>query len=106
GQQYLLPTNQIKSYSSSVILGAVVNIVFNIPFIYLWGLTGAICATILSETSVTLFQIYKVRTQVDLKKVFLNVPKYLIAGLVMFLIVIKVNTSTHFNVISLIGQIA
>ncbi|MFM9597576.1 polysaccharide biosynthesis C-terminal domain-containing protein, partial [Streptomyces scabiei] len=53
-----------------------------------------------------LFQIYKVRTQVDLKKVFLNVPKYLIAGLVMFLIVIKVNTSTHFNVISLIGQIA
>ncbi|KRM96890.1 MOP superfamily flippase transporter [Liquorilactobacillus aquaticus DSM 21051] len=105
GQQFLLPTNRIKSYSSSVILGAVVNIICNVPFIYFGGLYGAMAATILSELSVTSYQIWKIKNLISLKQLFVNVPKYLLAGLVMFAVVFKLNNSVHFYVISLIWQI-
>lgn len=105
GQQYLLPTNQIKSYSSSVILGAVVNIICNVPFIYFWGLSGAVAATVLSELAVTIYQLWKIRKQVELKRLAVNVPKYLLAGLIMFIAVFKISTMIRFNFMSLILEV-
>lgn len=53
GTQYLLPVNRVKDFTTSVTIGAVVNIILNFPFISLWGLNGAMWATVLSEVAVT-----------------------------------------------------
>lgn len=87
GTQYLLPTNQTRSYTMSVVLGAVVNIIINIPLITLWGAVGAAIATVLSETTVTIYQLWIVHKQVVANKLFADTWKYLLAGLMMFVIV-------------------
>lgn len=97
GQQYLLPTDRIKVYTGSVVAGAIVNLILNLPFIYLWGLHGAIMATVSSEVVVTGYQLWHVRQNLDLKKMFHNVPKYALAGIVMFIVVNRVCVTLDFT---------
>ena len=42
GVQYLLPIHKQKQFTWSVTLGAVVNLILNVPLIRIWGLNGAI----------------------------------------------------------------
>ena len=94
GNQYLLPTNQNKSYTVSVIIGAIVNLILNIPLIIYLGTVGASIATVISEMSVTVYQIFIIHKQLNLHTLFSDLSKYLIAGLVMFLIVFKISLLT------------
>ena len=94
GNQYLLPTNQNKSYTVSVIIGAIVNLMLNIPLIIYLGTVGASIATVISEMSVTVYQIFIIHKQLNLHTLFSDLSKYLIAGLVMFLIVFKISLLT------------
>ena len=87
GTQYLLPTNQNGAFTKSVVLGAVVNIIVNIPFILLWGALGATVSTVLSELAVTTYQLYVLRYQVNYRSLFIDTGKYLLAGFIMFLAV-------------------
>jgi len=87
GTQYLLPTNQTKAYTKSVVWGATVNIVINVPLILLWGAVGATVATVLSEISVTAYQLWTIRNQISFNRLFAEVDKYLLAGLIMFIVV-------------------
>lgn len=110
GQQYLLPTDKIKVYTESVVAGAVINLVLNLPFIYLWGLHGAIMATISSEVVVTGYQLWHVRKDLDLGRMFCNVPKYILSSTVMFVIVnqmcVSLNSNTTFlNIILLATEV-
>lgn len=61
GTQYLLPTNQMKFYTISVISGAVVNAVFNLVLIKPLGCIGASIATVLAELAVTAVQFWFLR---------------------------------------------
>lgn len=94
GNQYLLPTNQNKSYTVSVIIGAIVNLMLNIPLIIYLGTVGASIATVISEMSVTVYQLFIIHKQLNLHTLFSDSSKYLIAGLVMFLIVFKISLLT------------
>lgn len=110
GQQYLLPTNKIKIYTGSVVSGAIVNLILNLPFIYLWGLHGAVFATICSEIVVTGYQMWHVRTNLSLKKMFINVPKYALASLTMFIVVNRICamfnlTSTFKSILAIASEI-
>ncbi|KRL87470.1 flippase [Ligilactobacillus apodemi] len=101
GAQYLLPTNKVKAFTTSVVLGAIVNAIANLPFIYFWGLNGAMYATVLSELVVTGYQLWYVRKLVSMKKLFTNVYKYLFAGIVMFIPVFLIDNAVKTSVISL-----
>lgn len=101
GQQYLVPTNQIKKYTTSVILGACFNFITNFIFIDLWGLKGAMWATVASEVVVTSYQLWAVRKQVHFTEMFRNTFKYLIAGVVMFIPVYLMNIKLHTSVLTL-----
>lgn len=105
GTQYLLPVNRVKEFTNSVLLGAIVNIILNIPFIYLWGLKGAMMATVISEFAVTFYQLYKVRKDVEFKNMFSNVPKYIISGIIMFIPVFYLDNTLRTNVITLAIEI-
>ncbi|UQB62625.1 polysaccharide biosynthesis C-terminal domain-containing protein (plasmid) [Lactiplantibacillus plantarum] len=94
GTQYLLPTNQNKPYTISVMIGAIVNLILNVPLIMYLGTVGASIATVFSETSVIAYQLFAIRHQVSFNKMFFESFKYLISGLVMFLIVFEINRKT------------
>lgn len=84
GTQYLLPTKQTRSFTLSVVLGAIVNLIANIPLILMYGAIGASVATVLSEFSVTLYQLISVRNQIEYKRLFEDIYKYLVSGIIMF----------------------
>ncbi|GEP18442.1 oligosaccharide flippase family protein [Pediococcus pentosaceus] len=87
GTQYLLPTNQNGAFTRSVVFGAVVNIIVNIPFIMFWGVLGATMSTVLSELAVTGYQLYVLRHQISYRSLFKDTEKYLLAGIIMFLVI-------------------
>lgn len=95
GVQYLLPIHKQKQFTWSVTLGAVVNLILNVPLIRIWGLNGAMWSTVLSEISVTLYQMWAVRNLLSFKELFADSWKYFIAGLVMFVPIFWMNT--HLN---------
>ncbi|MCG0906361.1 oligosaccharide transporter (flippase) [Lactiplantibacillus plantarum] len=66
----------------------------NIPLIIYLGTVGASIATVLSEMSVTVYQLFTIHKQLNLHTLFSDLSKYLIAGLVMFLIVFKISLLT------------
>ncbi|MFC6179777.1 oligosaccharide flippase family protein [Lactiplantibacillus daowaiensis] len=105
GQQYMMPTKQIPAYTKSVILGAIVNIVFNIPLIMWLGAVGAPIATVAAELAVTIYQLVSVRKQLTIKYLFTDLGKYLIAGVVMFFGVYFLNITMNISVLSLLAQI-
>lgn len=105
GLQYLMPVDRLKEFTTSVVLGAVVNIILNVPLIYLWGLNGAMIATVLSEAVVTGYQLWVIRKDVELKKMFINVPKYLIAGVTMFIPVYWINTHVHTSILTIFADV-
>ncbi len=105
GTQYLLPTKQTKAYTTSVILGAIVNLVINIPLILLWGAVGTAIATVISELVVTLCQLKVVREQVQFRKLFQGTGKYLSAGIMMFVVVTLFNKQLPSSWISLFLEV-
>lgn len=105
GRQYLVPTNQVRQFTISIVLGAVFNFVANFVFIDLWGLNGAMWATVASEAVVTGYQMWAVRKQVHFTEMFRNMFKYLIAGVVMFIPVYVMNIRLHTNVVTLVLEV-
>ncbi len=87
GVQYLLPTDQVKPYTVSVILGALVNIIVNVPLILWFGTMGAMIGTILSESVVTIYQIYAIKNQLSLGELFSESWKYCLSALIMFVFI-------------------
>ena len=83
GVQYLLPTNQLRPFTTSVVFGALANMILNIPFILLWHSNGAMFATVLSELLVTVYQLAKVRNQIHISLIFYEAWKYFVAALIM-----------------------
>lgn len=84
GTQYLLSTKRQKEFTISVVIGAIVNFIFNLILINLFKSTGAAIATVIAELSVTIVQFIFVRKDFDLKAIFKMSIKYFIAGLIMF----------------------
>ncbi|ARD07213.1 hypothetical protein B1745_06330 [Lactobacillus amylolyticus] len=91
GVQYLLPIHKQKDFTISVTCGAFVNIVLNIPLIYLWGLNGAMISTGISEFSVTAYQLFAVRHLLNFKELFRGSWKYFISSFFMFIVVFWMN---------------
>lgn len=105
GQQFLLPTKQTFTYTVSVVLGAVTNIIVNVPLILAWGVYGAMVATLLSELAVTLYQLIRVRKALHMRRLFSNSLKYGVAGICMFIPVYLLNVNMKISTFSLAGQI-
>ncbi|MDN3985564.1 flippase [Lactiplantibacillus plantarum] len=105
GIQYLLPTNQVQSYTASVVLGSVVNIILNVPLILMWGTMGAIVATVLSEATVSGYQIYKIRQQLPISSLFQETWKYALSGLAMFMVITVIAQLFGSGVVGIIVEV-
>ncbi|XEO93599.1 flippase [Latilactobacillus sakei] len=105
GIQYLLPTGHNKEFTMSVTVGAVVNIILNVPLIMWLGTEGAMISTVVSEFSVTLYQFYIVRKELDLLQMMQDTWKYLLSGLTMFITVLTMNIRLPFSMLQLVIQV-
>lgn len=105
GVQYLLPTKQNRKYTTSIVCGAVVNILMNIPLILIFGTDGAIISTVISEIVVSCYQFISIKDQVSLKIMFSESYKYIFAGIIMFTVVYELNGILSVTWISLIIEI-
>lgn len=105
GIQYLLPTNQTFKYTKSLIISTIFSIVASFPMIYFWGLPGAMLTTVFSEVLVTVYQLFTVRHEIKLGRLFINVPKFMISSMVMFIIVFCMNLYWEFNFITMIVEV-
>lgn len=90
GTQYLMPVNRVKEYTTSVTVGAVSNIVFNLFLIEGWGANGAAVATVLSEFLVSATQIVMIRGTIRRRKLFQEQWKYFLCGFLMYLVVNRI----------------
>ena len=106
----MIPTNRQNLLTLSVLVGALVNFILNIILIRIYQSIGAAISSIVAEATVTLVQIYLVRKEFSVKDVFANAMRYLIAGVIMLIVLIKLGniltpTIIHTSVMILSGAI-
>ena len=89
--QYLIPNERERDFIVSVILGAVVNLLFNFIFIPQYGAVGATIGTVFAELSVATYQTFAVIKILPIKKYFHYFGKSLLASSIMFIAVFVVH---------------
>lgn len=87
GAQYLVPVNKNNKYTISILGGALVNIVINIPLIKFFSASGAAAATVISEVVVTLIQVKYTQKDLDIRPSFSEVYKIIISCIPMGLFI-------------------
>ncbi len=80
---YIIPAQRDKVYIVSVILGAVVNIAFNLALIPRYGAVGAAVATILAELIVMVYQTLLVRKELDVIQYIKDNAIFIPIGMIM-----------------------
>lgn len=88
GIQYLIQVGEQKIYTFSVVVGAIVNMIFNFILIHAIGTIGAVISTVLAEYTILAVQLYFVHQDISVKEFFKPSIKYLIAGTVMLFCVV------------------
>lgn len=105
GNQFLIPAKQVNSYTNSVLFGSILNIIIDIPLIKLWGLNGAVIATVVSEAAISAYQFIIIKRQMNVEKWIPNIIKYLFASIIMFIIVYNISQRYVLNTVSFVLEI-
>lgn len=106
GNQYLIPLGRNRTYTNSVLLGALVSIVLNVPLILLFQTQGAMITSVVCEFAVAFYQLHAIRQELPLRVLFNEFWKYLFAGLIMFVIVFYLHLHWKFTLLTFFVEIA
>jgi O-antigen/teichoic acid export membrane protein len=85
--QYLIPIKNDKPYVVSTVIGAIINLVFNMTFIPLLQAKGALIGTLLAEFSVFFVQMLYVRKEFPVMKYLKSCIAFFPMGIIMGVIV-------------------
>lgn len=88
GMQYLIPTKRQNTFTVTVLVGAVTNLVLNIILIGRLQALGAAIASVAAETTIALVQLFIIRKELSILKIFKCSLNYLLAGIFMLLVLI------------------
>lgn len=105
GTQYLMPVNRVKEYTTSVTIGAVSNVIFNLFLIGGWGANGAAVATVCCEFLVTVSQLMMIRHTISRRKMFREEWKYFLCGFLMYLVVNRICLIINMTVSNLVLEV-
>ena len=83
GTQYLIPTKREKTVTATVVAGAVINFLLNIFLIREYGSEGAAVASVITETVVSVVQLFLVRKELNLMRIIKEGTTYFAAGGIM-----------------------
>ncbi len=85
GSWYLVPLQMNKAYTCPIVIGAIVNFVFNILFIPYYGAVGAAAVTLITEAIILLIQVWFLRREFEFGRLFKQyVLRYFLMGFIMF----------------------
>ncbi|TDL78990.1 flippase [Peribacillus frigoritolerans] len=84
GTQYLVPLGKMREYTTSLYIGAIINLIINFILIREYGAVGAAIGTLCAEITVIVVQILFVRKDIDIRRVTPKLIIYLISGGLMF----------------------
>ncbi|MCH5172388.1 MAG: oligosaccharide flippase family protein [Erysipelotrichales bacterium] len=96
--QYLIPKKKDKIFTLSVLIGAVINVIFNLIFISLYGAVGACIGTIAAELFVMVYQIIAVRKEIPVGKYLLKSLYYFIPGAIMLVLILLFASYVDINI--------
>ncbi len=105
GTQYLMPVNRVKEFTTSVTIGAVSNVIFNLFLIEAWGANGAALATVGSEFLVTASQLVMIRKTISRRRLFHEQWKYFGSGLIMFIVVNRISVTINMTIANLVLEV-
>ena len=91
GIQYLIQTKQQKNFTISVTIGAIINVIFNLILINLIGTVGAAISSVIAEFTVLGVHFIYMRKDIKILDVLKLSIKYLISGLIMYVIVLNIS---------------
>ncbi|MEF2889954.1 MAG: polysaccharide biosynthesis C-terminal domain-containing protein [Turicibacter sanguinis] len=83
--QFLIPNNKDKEYTISIVFGAILNFLLNLKLIPIFGLNGAIFATLITEAAICIAQFLCAKNDLPIKKYFIIIIPYFIFGIIMYL---------------------
>lgn len=104
--QIFIPLRKDKYTFYPVLVGAIVNAIFNVFLIFKFGGLGAGIATIIAESSVTFASFVLVKkSEVSVKKLFKLFYQYLLAGIIMAVAVFLLGKIMPQNIVFIFVQI-
>ena len=104
-KQWLVPKERDKTFTFSVILGAIVNLIINLLLIPRYKSTGACIGTIVAELSVMLYQIIAVHKELPILKYFKSCIRFFITSIIMFIIIFAIKFINVSDIIIVLIQI-
>ena len=102
--QYLIPKKLDKIFINSSIIGAIVNFIANSLLIPKYSSMGAAIGTITAEAFVCIYQFYKVKEKISLKRYIPTFLLSIILGLIMFGI-IKIIPINGNEIVQLVSKV-
>lgn len=84
--QHLIPMKEDRIYIRSVFLGAIVNLVLNAILIPHYQSIGASIGTLLAEATVCIYQLIKVRREIDIATPIRRTIPFIVCGGILFYI--------------------
>lgn len=105
GMQYLIPTKKQNTFTVSVVIGAIVNLILNFIFIPIFKSNGAALSTVIAEFIIFFVQILYLRKIFNFKKIFISNFKYGIYSVLMFVVTYLVGINMDASIMTTIIQI-
>ena len=102
---YLIPKSKDKIYVTSTILGAIINLVLNLIFIYRLGSLGACIGTVVTEFVIMIYQVINTKNNINYKNIARELLPFLYRTLIMGALIIIVGFFIDNSIIKLICQI-
>lgn len=106
GQQYLLAARRNKEFALAHVPALAANVIINLILIPIMGTMGAIIATVVTEATVALMELWFMRDIFSPKEFFHGIWKYLISGGVVFAIVYYMDYHMSMSIFSYLAQAA
>ena len=90
-QLYFLPAGKINKATICLLIGALVNVLLNIPLIIIFKSFGAAIASVIAELIIMILLFFICDQFITVKEVFLCIWKKLLSGLIMWLFLFILN---------------
>ena len=100
--QHLIPLERDKEFVSSIIAGAIVNVLFNLLLIPSLGAIGAAIGTLCAEITVCVLQVVMAWREKSLGKYVIGSLPFILSGMVMYFLV----SNVQFNKLPILFNLA
>lgn len=105
GTQFLVPLGKMKQYTSSLYIGAFVNLSANLILIKHYGAIGAAIGTLAAEIVVMIAQLFFIKKDLSIKNALPKTVYYFISGSIMFIVVWFIGKSLPSSILTTIIQV-